>query len=59
MPTIACFDTESGDIIVGDFPTREKRLVQGWIELQRDELNREWQTLKNGGAWFSIAGLRR
>lgn len=59
MPTIACFDIESGDIIVGDFPTREKRLVQGWIELQRDELNREWQTLKNGGAWFSIAGLRR
>ena len=55
----ASFDIESGDKIVGEFPTRETRLVQGWIELQRDELNREWQTLKEGRAWFTIAGLRR
>ena len=62
MPTIASFeniDIESGGKIVGEFPTRETRLVQGWIELQRDELIREWQTLKEGGAWFTIAGLRR
>ena len=50
---------KAGDKIVGEFPIREMRLVQGWIELQRDELNREWQTLKEGGAWFTIAGLRR
>ena len=68
MPTIASFENidikmqkEGGaqHKIVGEFPTRETRLVQGWIELQRDELNREWRTLKEGGAWFTIAGLRR
>jgi len=54
----ASFDIESGNLIVGEFPVRETRLVQGWIELHRDELNIEWNTLAAGGAWFTIAGLR-
>lgn len=54
----ASFDIDSGDLIVGDFPLRETRLVQGWIELRREELNIEWKTLAAGGAWFTIAGLR-
>ena len=53
----ATFDIASGDLIVGEFPLREKRLVQGWIELRRYELNIEWKTLASGGAWFTIAGL--
>ena len=52
------FDIDSGDLIMGDFPLRETRLVQGWIELRREELNIEWKTLAAGGAWFTIAGLR-
>ena len=52
------FDIDSGDLIVGDFPLRETRLVQGWIELRREELNIEWKTLAVGRAWFTIAGLR-
>ena len=54
----ASFDIDSGDLIVGDFPLRETRLVQGWIELRREELNIEWKTLAAGRAWFTIAGLR-
>ena len=54
----ASFDIESGDIIVGTFPSRETRLVQAWIELHRDELHIEWETLASGKAWFTIAGLR-
>jgi len=54
----ASFDIETGDLIVGSFPLRETRLVQGWIELRRDELNIEWKTLEAGGKWFTIAGLR-
>ena len=46
----ASFDIDSGDLIVGDFPLRETRLVQGWIELRREELNIEWKTLAAGGA---------
>ena len=45
-------------MIAGEFPSREMRLVQAWIELHRDELNIEWKTLEEGGAWFTIAGLR-
>ena len=54
----ASFDISTGDIIAGEFPSREMRLVQAWIELHRDELNIEWKTLEEGGAWFTIAGLR-
>lgn len=53
----AVFDIESGELIVGEFPRRETRLVQGWIELRRNELNIEWKTLAEGGKWFSIAGI--
>ena len=54
----AAFDIETGDLLIGSLPLRETRLVQGWIELHRDELNIEWKTLAEGGAWFTIAGLR-
>jgi len=54
----ASFDIASGDVIVGALPLRETRLVQGWIELHRDELNIEWKTIEAGGKWFTIAGLR-
>ncbi len=29
---------ETGNIIVGDLPKKQTRLVQAWVELHRDEL---------------------
>ncbi len=34
----AVFGIDSGDRLEGDFPSKQTRLVQAWIELRRDEL---------------------
>ena len=33
---------ETGNIMVGDLPNKELRLVQAWVELHRDELLDNW-----------------
>lgn len=38
-----------GNIIVGEIPKKQLRLVQAWIELHRDELMADWE--------LSISGL--
>ena len=32
-----------GEIIVGELPTRQLRLVRAWTELHRDELRVDWK----------------
>ena len=38
----ASFDL-AGEIIVGDLPKRQLRLVQAWTELHADELLADWE----------------
>jgi hypothetical protein len=33
----------TGEIIVGDLPRRQLRLVQAWTELHTDELGADWE----------------
>lgn len=39
----ARFEIESGDLMEGDFPKKQLRLIQAWIELHRDELIENWK----------------
>ncbi|KQS25502.1 DUF4160 domain-containing protein [Dyadobacter sp. Leaf189] len=34
----AQFSIETGNVIAGDFPRKQTRLVQAWVELYREEL---------------------
>lgn len=34
----AQFSIETGNVIVGDLPRKQLRLIQAWVELYRDEL---------------------
>lgn len=34
----AQFSIETGNVIVGDLPRKQVRLIQAWVELYRDEL---------------------
>ena len=48
----------AGEIIVGELPRRQLRLVQAWAELHLDELNADWQRVINKEPLESIAPLR-
>lgn len=56
--TEAVCDIATGEIIVGYLPTAQKRLVQAWIELHRDELRANWELLRAGESPVRIRGLQ-
>jgi len=53
----AVFSIEGGDLIEGELPRKQLRLVQAWIELHRDELIADWQLAVNGEEPVKIAPL--
>lgn len=45
------------EIIAGELPRKQLRLVQAWIELHRDELMADWELAANGENPYKIAPL--
>ena len=45
------------DLIAGDLPRRQRRLVEAWAELHQAELVADWQRLQAGQAPLPIAPL--
>lgn len=54
----AVFGIESGEVIDGNLPRRQTRLVQAWIELRRDELMADWSLAVKGEPVFPIDPLK-
>jgi hypothetical protein len=48
----------TGEIIVGDLPRRQLRLVQAWTELHTDELRADWELAVNEYPMHPIDPLR-
>ena len=44
----AVFSIEPVELIAGDFPQRQLRLVEAWAELHQEELTRDWDLLQAG-----------
>ena len=42
------FSIEPVELIAGDFPRRQLRLVEAWAELHQEELTRDWDLLQAG-----------
>lgn len=53
----ATFSIQSGDLLAGDLPRSQLRLVQAWVELHQTELQQCWQLLTTGRAPGKIAPL--
>jgi len=53
----ASFSLESLEIIDGELPRKQKRLVQAWAELHIDELKADWALATNGEPVFKIDPL--
>jgi hypothetical protein len=45
---IAVFAIDPIDLIAGDFPRRQRRLVEAWAELHQSELRADWALLHSG-----------
>ena len=45
---------EDGEILAGNLPRKQLRLVQAWIELHRDESMADWELAINGEELYKI-----
>ncbi|MBP9663356.1 MAG: DUF4160 domain-containing protein [Pyrinomonadaceae bacterium] len=54
----AIFSVSEGQKSSGDFPARQSKLVEAWIEIHRDELLANWELCQNGEVPFAIEPLR-
>ncbi|ACF13808.1 hypothetical protein Ctha_1345 [Chloroherpeton thalassium ATCC 35110] len=50
-------DIADGEILAGNLPRKQLRLVQAWIELHRDELTANWELAINGEEPYKIKPL--
>ena len=46
-----------GEILAGELPRKQLRLVQAWIELHRDELMADWELAVSGESPYKIDPL--
>ncbi|RME75746.1 MAG: DUF4160 domain-containing protein [Chloroflexi bacterium] len=54
----AVYSIDSIEIIGGEFPKKQQRLVEAWAELHQGELMENWDRLQNGQLPYKIAPLR-
>jgi hypothetical protein len=48
---------DDGEMLSGELPRKQLRLVQAWIELHRDELAADWELAASGESPYKIAPL--
>lgn len=46
------------EVLQGQLPSRQLRLVQAWVEIHQDELMANWELCQNGEKPFSIDPLK-
>lgn len=54
---VGIFGLDPIELIAGEMPKRQQRLVEAWAELHQDELLRDWGLLAEGRKPFSIKPL--
>jgi len=54
----ATVDIRTCDIIGGDLPRRQIKLVLAWAELHKEELMADWRLVMNGEEPFKIQPLQ-
>lgn len=44
----ACFAIDDLALLAGNLPARERRLIEAWGEIHREELSENWRNLQAG-----------
>jgi hypothetical protein len=47
-----------GTVIEGTMPKKQLKLIDAWVALHEDELNANWQLLRDGDGYFKIDPLK-
>lgn len=50
--------TVEGEILEGNLPNKQIKLLLAWIAIHEDELRANWELLSNGEGYFKIEPLR-
>lgn len=53
----ATFDFE-GNILIGELPKKQRKLVEAWILIHKEELKALWKIINEEGEFFKIDPLR-
>lgn len=53
----ATYDLE-GKLLAGNIPNKQKKLVEAWIEIHKDELYKLWNLIQDGKETFKIEPLK-
>lgn len=53
----ATFGIKTLDVLSGELPRKQTRLVQAWAELHHDELWADWKLAMNGESLYKIEPL--
>ena len=56
--TKAIFTIESAEMLEGNLPHKQTRLVQAWMEIHKDELLADWELALNGEMPYKIDPLK-
>ena len=54
----ATFEIETAKLLAGNIPPKQKRLIQAWIEIHKEELLADWQLAIEGSQVFPIDPLK-
>ena len=52
------FDIRTGDLTEGVLPVKQRKMVEAWIEIHRDELMADWTMARRGEEPFKIDPLK-
>ena len=50
--------TFDGEMLEGDFPRKQRKLIEAWCLLHEEELNAAWEAWNESGEVIKIEGLR-
>jgi hypothetical protein len=54
----AVFSIDTAAVLGGEIPTSQRRLVEAWVEIHREELRHDWDLLQSGRPPVKIDPLR-
>lgn len=56
--TKAIFSIDSSEMMEGDLPNKQKKLVSAWMEIHKDELVADWELAVSGEKPYKIEPLK-
>jgi hypothetical protein len=54
---MAVYSIHSADVLAGELPPKQHKLVSAWMVIHQDDLIADWQLAVNGQKPFPIKGL--